>query len=533
MKYAPLQTYNGPDIDLAGNVYKGSLARNQIDEAKQNREDREAKKEILGQYSQGDMSLEDASKAMLPYSQDPAGELQKRYQYMQEAPTRELQKKVFEGELAGQSIQHRSQQMELRKKQLQGEVELSSSILSGMEAQVEGLSKDQLDSVLPQLIDKGIEKYKKEAQILGIDEGAIQKSAEEIKAHLDSGTVEERVEKLKKLSTIAYNQVIQGKMLDREELTDEEINFMRSQLDPEFAASLGAGGPFEGTSMEAQYQNVLLSGDPSTDEYKAAYAKMAEPKIMRDDLGNVIEIKPDMSPYKEPSSIGEEKRLVSEEGSSVSMPKEVRDTLSADYLPPAIKKHYMQKEVDKKFQEEMKNYSGEQLKAAGFAYRMEESENRISKLSEGSEGTGLIAQAANAIAAIPSMGLGDSLAGGIRRYGYSPEQEQYFYNAMDWTMAKLRKESGAAIKPEEIQEEYKTYFPMPGDADETKKYKKTLRKTALQSVKAGSGPAFDVLFSKKVSRKTNYKTPEEVRAAYKSGQIDKDEAKDIIKGLKK
>ena len=235
MKYAPLQTYNGPDIDLAGNVYKGSLARNQIDEAKQNREDREAKKEILGQYSQGDMSLEDASKAMLPYSQDPAGELQKRYQYMQEAPTRELQTKVLEGRIAGQSIQNRSQQMELRKRQLQGEVELSSSILSGMEAQVEGLSKDQLDSVLPQLIDKGIEKYKKEAQILGIDEGAIQKSAEEIKAHLDSGTVEERVKKLKDLAIVSKNQVIQGKMLNREDLTSEQANFVMSQMDPDFA----------------------------------------------------------------------------------------------------------------------------------------------------------------------------------------------------------------------------------------------------------------------------------------------------------
>lgn len=40
-----------------------------------------------------------------------------------------------------------------------------------------------------------------------------------------------------------------------------------------------AGGPYEGTGMDAQNWNILLTGDPSTPEYAAAWSQINQPKI--------------------------------------------------------------------------------------------------------------------------------------------------------------------------------------------------------------------------------------------------------------
>ncbi len=60
----------------------------------------------------------------------------------------------------------------------------------------------------------------------------------------------------------------------------------------------------------------------------------------------------------------------------------------------------------------------------------------------------------------------------------------------DWVRAKLRKESGAAIPPEEMDREIKVYFPQPLDGPEVIASKKRSRGTAEQQMILAAGRAY-------------------------------------------
>lgn len=67
---------------------------------------------------------------------------------------------------------------------------------------------------------------------------------------------------------------------------------------PEKAES---NAPFSGTSMDAQYQNILLTGDPSSPQYHAAYAAFGAPKTSFDPTtGGIITIQPNLSAFRRP-----------------------------------------------------------------------------------------------------------------------------------------------------------------------------------------------------------------------------------------
>lgn len=77
----------------------------------------------------------------------------------------------------------------------------------------------------------------------------------------------------------------------------------------------------------------------------------------------------------------------------------------------------------------------------------------------------------------------------------SPEQQKYRQAADQWIRAKLRKESGATITPEESEGEFRTFFPAPGDSAEAIAQKKLARQQAIQGMIAESGGAYDSLFA--------------------------------------
>jgi hypothetical protein len=71
----------------------------------------------------------------------------------------------------------------------------------------------------------------------------------------------------------------------------------------------------------------------------------------------------------------------------------------------------------------------------------------------------------------------------------SPEGQQYYQATSDWVRAKLRKESGAVIAPEEMEQEIKTYFPLPNDAPGTIEQKRKARQQALSGMGKMAGRA--------------------------------------------
>jgi hypothetical protein len=121
------------------------------------------------------------------------------------------------------------------------------------------------------------------------------------------------------------------------------------------------------------------------------------------------------------------------------------------------------------------NGTGEQGTAAGFYQRAVYANSKY--------GTGVPPRDAitqGIVSHLPT-GIANSITGDKRQLS-----EAY---ARDFVGATLRKESGAAISPEEYNNQYIRYFPQPGDALDTIAAKARLRDTAIASLRNQAGPA--------------------------------------------
>lgn len=117
--------------------------------------------------------------------------------------------------------------------------------------------------------------------------------------------------------------------------------------------------------------------------------------------------------------------------------------------------------------------------AANYHGRMQEAEKLIGDYKPA---TG------DYIAALNMM-EGGPLRSGAANVMMSPDGQKFYQAAADWVRAKLRKESGAVISPEEMAQEIKTYFPMPGDSDAVIQQKKRARDQATKGMREMGGRA--------------------------------------------
>jgi hypothetical protein len=119
--------------------------------------------------------------------------------------------------------------------------------------------------------------------------------------------------------------------------------------------------------------------------------------------------------------------------------------------------------------------------SAGFAARMESANNIIDKL----EGAGGLPTTMTSLAeSVPFVG------GYLQRQAMSPEQQRYKQAADNWIRANLRKESGAAIGADEMEAEYRTYFPQPGDSPAVIQQKAEARKVTTDAMIKNAGPVY-------------------------------------------
>lgn len=84
----------------------------------------------------------------------------------------------------------------------------------------------------------------------------------------------------------------------------------------------------------------------------------------------------------------------------------------------------------------------------------------------------------------------------LRASALSDNGQQYLAAKLNFITAVLRKESGAAISDTEFKNEDLKYFPQPGESAATIEQKRIARKTAIESMKAQSGGAFDYMQKK-------------------------------------
>lgn len=114
-----------------------------------------------------------------------------------------------------------------------------------------------------------------------------------------------------------------------------------------------------------------------------------------------------------------------------------------------------------------------------FFQRMADAMNNLKELEDETTNLGFLGQL--------NLNYGNSLTQGQDLERISQAQRAF-------TEARLRKDSGAAIPPEEFESDKKTYFPQPGDTEAVIKQKAESREVALNALRVASGNAYWELY---------------------------------------
>jgi len=217
----------------------------------------------------------------------------------------------------------------------------------------------------------------------------------------------------------------------------------------------GLSGAFEGTGMPAQISNDLVRGakDPefrNTAQYARSWDIANKPDIIDTEEGRVP-LYPQINPlFKAPGDTRSQSQEI----------KHVKDSARADSR--IIKGT------------EKTNTTADEKLSMGFLNRMGAAEQIIEALDSSGFDSSSLWENAKTVSNVTA----------------SSDMQQYRQAADDWIRAKLRKESGAVIGPEEMAKEYEIYFPRIGDGQKVIDQKKGARKEAEKAMKIASGRAF-------------------------------------------
>lgn len=211
-------------------------------------------------------------------------------------------------------------------------------------------------------------------------------------------------------------------------------------------------GPFQGTGLDAQSYNIVLTGDPTKPEYAAAYAQLAMPKVQFDPVtGKSVTVQPDMSWARKP--VGQAAPTPAPEGTTTqTMPGA---TVTSNPGAPV--------------------FNEGQGKAAGFSDRMLQANDAFDTF------------------AAAGMDRFEDLKSGVPVFGnslISSDRQQFDQAERNFINAQLRRESGAVISPEEFKEARKQYIPQPGDSADVLAQKKESRRIAIEAMKREGGPFY-------------------------------------------
>ena len=125
--------------------------------------------------------------------------------------------------------------------------------------------------------------------------------------------------------------------------------------------------------------------------------------------------------------------------------------------------------------------------AGGYAMRMEAAEKILQKIPTGDLKPGV----REAMLTTGNTGAGETLANSLPSIagGRSDARQMALQAQRDWVRAKLRKESGAVIGEQEMENEIRTYFPQIGDAPAVVAQKAAARREAMNAMNMGAGRA--------------------------------------------
>jgi len=136
------------------------------------------------------------------------------------------------------------------------------------------------------------------------------------------------------------------------------------------------------------------------------------------------------------------------------------------------------------------NLTETQGAATAFGARAQDSQRILQQLEQsGVNNGGRIQQA---VSGIPLVG--GALGSAVNALGVNSDAQQSYQQAkQNFISANLRKESGAAISPEEFKSEEVKYFPQPGDSPDTIAQKSRARDLAIEGLRAQAGPGANLI----------------------------------------
>jgi hypothetical protein len=284
------------------------------------------------------------------------------------------------------------------------------------------------------------------------EEAALQRQ-EQIRRAMMGGTPQEQVGALRGLG--AYEQI--GQIASAEKSL-RQSGLMRQP----------------GEMMDNPFSTYQMSDIPGVkklaDQYATAYNSGAiddEKASLR--LGELARM--------EESALARQESSADRKAAAETAAQERRLTREAMAVDRQINREAQQAEREAK---RLEGTEGQKL-SAGFAARMEAANAIISQLEPAGGLPGVMTEAAGAI---PFVG------GYAQRMVMSPEQQKYKQAADNWIRANLRKESGAAIGVDEMEAEYRTYFPQPGDSPEVIQQKSDARQITTDAMKQNAGPVY-------------------------------------------
>lgn len=236
-----------------------------------------------------------------------------------------------------------------------------------------------------------------------------------------------------------------------------------------------SGGPFAGTGMDAQANNVLLSLGPKIKDGSASETERGQYALAYEHLsqGRIMPVPDPTDPTGQRQVLARIPGAVPGQFPAPGAPAAAPSGSEPGAAPaagpggmtviPGTAKPAVTTDTEKV--------------AAGYAVRMREASKTLNDLEGKGVHTGNTGQAA--LGGLPVVG----------NFLTSPDYQVYHQQMADWVRAKLRRESGAVIGKDEMTEEIRTYFPEPGDSPEKIAAKRRSRENAQLGMEESGGRA--------------------------------------------
>lgn len=161
---------------------------------------------------------------------------------------------------------------------------------------------------------------------------------------------------------------------------------------------------------------------------------------------------------------------------------------------------------------------GDQFKVGGFAKRAMMAEDALSKLP-----------------AETGTAWHDSITGSeyFPEFGKSEDRKLFDQSQRNFISAVLRRESGAAISDQEMENESMKYFPQPGDSEAVLAQKRQSRIQAINNLKAEAGNAVDKIATAPLNQKKRSFDIPGVKNAYASSPLEHPQKSEALKWAEK